>query len=238
MAHGFSPRYLPTNERTFKTGTGTHSKERVLHAIPYHTIQYPKRPLIVAQLPPAAQRAGWRGGPGQGHSPTYLTYLTSPARAPGTRSRSRAPYFLMHAPHAIAPIQKDTVQVGAAVAFGSFVRGRNETTYPASSGALLIFAFAVQHYIPRRLLSTTSVRQADHNCARASVSPWPPRPCDSSQLRLAHAEPSISVGDPDRSRGLCRVAALGETGHSHQGPPLPYSKSGKQQYCTASFNKT
>lgn len=178
------------------------------HAIPYHTIQYPKRPLIVAQLPPAAQRAGWRGGPGQGHSPTYLTYLTSPARAPGTRSRSRAPYFLMHAPHAIAPIQKDTVQVGAAVAFGSFVRGRNETTYPASCGALLIFAFAVQHYIPRRLLSTTSVRQADHNCARAYVSPWPPRPCDSSQLRLAHAGPSISVGDPDRSRGLCRVAAL------------------------------
>ena len=117
VAHGFSPRYLPTNERTCKTGTGTHSKERVLHAIPYHTIpyhtiQYPKRPLIVAQLPPAAQRAGWRGGPGQGHSPTYLTYLTSPARAPGTRSRSRAPYFLMHAPHDIAPIQRGTVQVG------------------------------------------------------------------------------------------------------------------------------
>ena len=58
-----------------------------------------------------------------------------------------------------------------AVAFGSFVRGRNETTYPASCGALLIFAFAVQHYIPRRLLSTTSVRQADHNCcARVCVS--------------------------------------------------------------------
>ena len=86
VAHGFSPRYLPTNERTCKTGTGTHSKERVLHAIPYHTIPYhtvPKKAIDCCATP-ARRPASRLARRARARSLTYLPYLPhQPGSRPG-----------------------------------------------------------------------------------------------------------------------------------------------------------
>lgn len=187
--------------------------------------------------PPPSEPVGAAGRGKVTHLPSLPT---SPARlAPRAHAADPGPHTFSCTRLMLLPRSKRIQYKSAgAVAFGSFGVGgtRRRTRLAAELYSSLLSQYSTTY--PEDCFPLRQSGRQTTTVARAYVSPWPPRPCDSSQLRLAHAEPSISVGGPDRSRGLCRVAALGETGHSHQGARLPYSKSGKQQYCTASFNKT